>query len=866
MGRLRYLRFTGRQRVLIWLTVIFTLLLALTVAVVLHMKPVVVDLATARTSNAVNRIVVAAVNDAVDSGRIDYEQLVDFDKDADGHVTALRSNMAAFNRLQASIADDILQRMAEVSSTDLAIPIGTLTGSPLLAGRGPCLRVRMQSVGTATARFDNQFSSAGINQTRHRIILDVDVHVSILLPGLTTYTKVSNEISVAETVIVGGVPETYTYFSTTPDEIELRDTLNAHGYRYYVLDEPTISDYEYDHMLRRLEELEAAHPEEITPDSPTQRVGGRTLSEFEQVTHPVPLESLQDVFNDDEVCQFLEKIPLDAPVWSVEPKVDGLSVALEYRDGVFVRGATRGDGRVGEDVTENLRTIRSIPMTLPEKLPRLIVRGEVYMARSVFEEINARRELEGKPLMANPRNAAAGSLRQLDPKIAAQRRLDIAVFNLQLAEGRTFATHTETIDYLASQHFKVIPHKQLSRPADILAEIARLGDQREDFPFDIDGAVIKLDELAERDVLGSTAKCPRWAIAYKYPPETKETVLRDIVVQVGRTGVLTPKAELEPVRLAGTTVTYATLHNQDYITQKDIRIGDTVLVRKAGEIIPEIVAVVPDKRPADAQPYTLPERCPVCGAEVVRDEDGAALRCTGAECPAQLLRNLTHFASRNAMDIDGLGPAVIQQLVDSGLVKTAADLYALRPEQIEVLERMGQKSAQNAVDAIAKSKEDDLWRLIFALGIRQVGEKAAKVLAARFGTMGALAAASEEELTAIDDVGPITAKYIRQWMDSPQSKDLLARLEAAGLNMTCKEEIVDSRFAGMTFVLTGALEKFTRDEAGEMIEKRGGKASGSVSKKTTYVVAGANAGSKLQKAQQLGIPVLTEDEFLELLK
>lgn len=646
---------------------------------------------------------------------------------------------------------------------------------------------------------------------------------------------------------------------------ELRDTLNAHGYRYYVLDAPIISDYEYDHLLRRLEDLEAAHPEEITPDSPTQRIGGRTLSEFEQVTHPVPLESLQDVFNGDEVCQFLEKIPLDGPVWSVEPKVDGLSVALEYRDGVFVRGATRGDGRVGEDVTENLRTIRSIPMTLPEKLPRLIVRGEVYMARSVFEELNARRELEGKPLMANPRNAAAGSLRQLDPRVAAQRRLDIAVFNLQLAEGRTFTTHTETIDYLASQHFKVIPHKQLSSASDILAEIAALGDRREQFPFDIDGAVIKLDDLADREVLGSTAKCPRWAIAYKYPPETKETVLRDIVVQVGRTGVLTPKAELEPVRLAGTTVTYATLHNQDYITQKDIRIGDTVLVRKAGEIIPEIVAVVPDKRPANAEPYTLPDRCPVCGAEVVRDEDGAALRCTGAECPAQLLRNLTHFASRNAMDIDGLGPAVIQQLVDSGLVKTAADLYALQPESIAALDRMGAKSAQNAVEAIAKSKEDDLWRLIFALGIRQVGEKAAKVLAARFGSMDALAAASEETLTAIDDVGPITARYIRRWMDSPQSRDLLARLKAAGLNMICKEEKLDSRFAGMTFVLTGTLERFTRDEAGEMIEKRGGRASGSVSKRTTYVVAGANAGSKLQKAQELGVPVLSEEAFLELL-
>ena len=647
---------------------------------------------------------------------------------------------------------------------------------------------------------------------------------------------------------------------------ELRRTLTENGYLYYVLDAPTMSDYEYDHLLRRLEELEAEHPEEITPDSPTQRVGGQTLTEFQQVIHAVPLESLQDVFNDDEVCRFLEKIPLEDAAYSVEPKVDGLSVALEYRDGVFVRGATRGDGRVGEDVTENLRTIRSIPMTLPEKLPRLIVRGEVYMARSVFEEINARREIEGKPLMANPRNAAAGSLRQLDPKIAAQRRLDIAVFNLQLAEGRTFSTHTETIDYLASQHFKVIPHKRLSKPADILAEIAALGDGREQFPFDIDGAVVKLDDLRQRQEIGSTAKFPKWAIAYKYPPEVKPSVVKDIIIQVGRTGVLTPKAELEPVRLAGTTVTFATLHNQDFITQKDIRIGDTVLVRKAGEIIPEVLEVVMDKRPAGTQPYLLPETCPVCGAPVVRDEDGAALRCTGAECPAQLLRNLTHFASRGAMDIDGLGPAVMQQLIDSGLVRTAADLYGLTPEQLEPLERMGKKSARNAVEAIARSRDNDLWRLINALGIRQVGEKAAKTLAQRFGTMDALAAATEEELTAVDDVGPITARYLCQWMESPQSRDLLARLKAAGVNMSCKEEAHDSRFAGMTFVLTGALEKFTRDEAGEMIEKRGGKASGSVSKKTTYVVAGENAGSKLQKAQELGIPVLTEDEFLELLR
>ena len=566
--------------------------------------------------------------------------------------------------------------------------------------------------------------------------------------------------------------------------------------------------------------------------------------------------------------EFLERVAGTFPdaEYSVEPKVDGLSVALEYRDGVFVRGATRGDGRVGEDVTENLRTIRSIPMTLPEKLPRLIVRGEVYMARSVFEEINARRELEGKPLMANPRNAAAGSLRQLDPKVAAQRRLDIAVFNLQLAEGRTFASHTETLDYLKDQHFKVISGRRLRRLPEILEEIERLNDTRMERPFDMDGAVIKLNSLADREVLGSTAKCPKWAIAYKYPPEKKPAKVLDIVVQVGRTGVLTPKAVLSPVRLAGTTVTNATLHNQDYITQKDIRIGDTVIVQKAGEIIPEVVEVVPGERPETAQPYFLPDTCPVCGAPVTRDPDGAAVRCTGAECPAQLLRNLTHFASRNAMDIDGLGPAVMNQLIESGLVKTAADLYGLRAEEIAQLDRMGAKSAQNAVEAIAKSRENDLWRLLFALGIRQVGEKAAKVLAARFGSFDALANASEEELTAIDDVGPITARYLREWLESPQSKDLIARLKVAGVNMESRTKPVDSRFAGQTFVLTGALTRFTRDEAAEMIEQRGGKAAGSVSKKTTCVVAGENAGSKLKKAQELQIPVLTEEEFLALLQ
>ena len=649
---------------------------------------------------------------------------------------------------------------------------------------------------------------------------------------------------------------------------QLRDTLNENARLYYTLDASTMSDYEYDRLYRRLQDLERQHPEEITPDSPTQRVGDQTLNDFAEVIHPVPLESLEDVFDGDEVRAFLQKIRETLPqaAYSVEPKVDGLSVALEYRNGVFYQGATRGNGQVGEDVTENLRTIRSIPKTLPEKLPRLIVRGEVYMARSVFEEINERLELEGKTLMANPRNAAAGSLRQKDPRICAQRRLDIAVFNLQLAEGRDFATHTESIAYLREQGFPTIPHALLSDADDILREIDRLGDTRMTFPFDIDGAVVKLNDLSDRDILGSTAKCPKWAVAYKYPPEQKATKLKNIVVQVGRTGVLTPKAELEPVRLAGTTVTYATLHNQDYITQKDIRIGDTVIVQKAGEIIPEIVEVVRQERPAGTKPYCLPTVCPVCGAPVARDADGAAIRCTGAECPAQLLRNLTHFAGRNAMDIDGLGPAVLQQLVEAGLVANAADLYDLSVQDMARLERMGEKSAQNAVNAIAKSKENDLWRLIYALGIRQVGEKAAKVIAAHFGSYDDFASASMEELVAIDDIGEVTAEYIRAWVNSPQSQDLMARLKAAGVNMVCKEERLDNRFAGMTFVLTGSLERFTRDEAGEMIEKRGGKSSGSVSKKTTYVVAGENAGSKLRKAQELHIPVLTEEEFLDLLK
>ena len=652
---------------------------------------------------------------------------------------------------------------------------------------------------------------------------------------------------------------------------QLRDILNENGYRYYVLDAPTMSDYEYDMLNRELEELEAQHPEEVTPDSPTQRIGGQTLEGFQPYTHEVPLESLQDVFSAEEVAEFCERMDegLGGMVeYSVEPKVDGLSVALEYRNGAFVRGATRGDGRVGEDVTENLRTIRSIPMSLPDKLPRLIVRGEVYMARSVFEEINAMRELQGKPLMANPRNAAAGSLRQLDPKVCAERRLDIQVFNLQLAEGKSFLSHAETLEYLRTQRFKVIPHKTLHGAAALQEEIARINDERLEYPFDIDGAVVKVNSLTDRVKLGSTAKFPKWAVAFKYPPEKKPSRVLDIVVQVGRTGVLTPKAVLEPVRLAGTTVTNATLHNQDYIAEKDIRVGDTVIVQKAGEIIPEIVEVDFTKRPDGAVPYMLPEVCPVCGAPVVRDEDGAALRCTGAECPAQLLRNITHFASRGAMDIDGCGPAVIQQLVDKNLVHTVADLYSLTVEKVLDANLAGikLKSAENLVRAIENSKANDLSRLIYGLGIRQVGEKAAKVLSMHFKTMDALMAATEEELTEINDVGAITARCITEYLAQPQSRDLISRLKEAGVNMDSTAELVDERFAGMTFVLTGTLTRFDRKTAQALIEERGGKAAGSVSKRTTYVVAGEAAGSKLKKAQELNIPILTEDAFADMLK
>ena len=649
---------------------------------------------------------------------------------------------------------------------------------------------------------------------------------------------------------------------------QLRRELERAGYEYYVLDKPTMSDYDYDHKLRRLEELEQAHPETVTPDSPTQRVGGQALSTFEPVQHRVPLESLQDVFDFDEVRAFDQRVQstVTGAVYVVEPKVDGLSVALEYENGLFVRGATRGDGQVGEDVTANLRTVRSIPLRVDGAPEHLIVRGEVFMPKKVFHTLNDERERRGEALFANPRNAAAGSLRQQDPKIAAQRKLDILVFNVQWSDGVAFQTHEETLDYLAQKGFKVIPHKLCTTMDQVTERITQIGEDRDQFSFDIDGAVVKVNDLSQRAVLGSTAKFPRWAAAYKYPPEVKPSRLTDIVVQVGRTGVLTPKAVLEPVRLAGTTVTSATLHNQDFISDKDIRIGDTVLVRKAGEIIPEVLSVVLDKRPADSQPYFLPKTCPVCGAPVERDEDGAHMRCTGAECPAQLLRNLTHFASRDAMDIDGLGVAVVENLVNAGLVKTPGDLYFLKEEDVAELDRMGKKSAQNLMAAIERSKSQDLARLIYAFGIRQVGQKAGKILAARFQTMEALEHATLEELTAVNDVGEITARSILTWLASPQSRHLIARLREAGVNMTAAEQGSDQRFAGMTFVLTGGLEQFTRDQAAAMIEDRGGKSAGSVSKKTTYVVAGEGAGSKLKKALDLGVPVLTEQEFLELME
>ncbi len=648
---------------------------------------------------------------------------------------------------------------------------------------------------------------------------------------------------------------------------ELIKILNEANYRYYVLDNPSMADFEYDHLLRELEDLEKLHPELAEENSPTKRVGGSPLSKFEKVEHLVPLMSLQDVFSLEEMDEFLGKILTVHPKaeFSVEPKIDGLSVALEYENGNFIRGATRGDGTVGEDVTENLKTIPSIPMTIPDAPRRLIVRGEVFMPKKNFERLNAIQEAEGKTLFANPRNAAAGSLRQLDPKIAAKRGLDIYIFNIQHVEGVTFSTHSETLDYLKAHLFKVIPYKIINNILDINEYVLSINENREMLPCDIDGAVIKVNSLNLRNSLGHTTKFPKWAAAYKYPPEIKATVIEDIVIQVGRTGVLTPKAVVRPVRLAGTTVTNATLHNQDFIAEKDIRIGDTVNIRKAGEIIPEILDVDFAKRPVGTSPYRLPKNCPVCGSPTERDFDGVFLRCTGAECSAQLSRNIAHFVSRDAMDIEGLGASIVDSLIEKELIKSPADIYYLTVDQLKSLWQKGELVAGKLMTAIENSKKQDVSRLIYALGIRQVGAKTGKVLATRFGSLDNLMVASVDELKEIPDVGEITAISIVNWFAQEQSRHMIEKLRNAGVNFVSTRIVSDERFAGKTFVLTGALTQFTREEATEKIELFGGKVSGSVSKKTDYVVVGENAGSKEKKARELAIPILSEDEFLALI-
>ena len=650
---------------------------------------------------------------------------------------------------------------------------------------------------------------------------------------------------------------------------ELRRKLNYYGKLYYVDDAPAISDYEYDMLMQQLKALEKEHPELITPDSPTQRIGGPALSKFEPVHHQVPLESLTDVFSVDELFAFGERMDSMLPghhSYTVEPKIDGLSMSLEYENGVFVRGATRGDGVTGEDVTENLRTVRSLPLRIENAPERLIVRGEVYMSRAVFNELNAQREINGEKLLANPRNAAAGSIRQLDPKIAASRKLDIICFNMQYSSDDIYASHAQTLDAMKAMGFPVVPYMKYDSIRDCVERIEWLGEHRDELPYDMDGAVIKIDSLEQRTALGSTAKAPRWAVAFKYPPEKKESRVLDVIVQVGRTGVLTPKVIVEPVRLAGTTVSAATLHNQDNIDRLDLRIGDTVVLQKAGEIIPEVLSVNKDKRPEGTVPFVMPSVCPECGSPVVRDEDGAALRCTSPECPAQRLRNIAHFASREAMDIEGLGISVCESLINNGLVSSAADLYYLEQDKIAELERMGDKSAANLIAAIERSKSAGLARLLCAFGIRQVGQKAAKVLAGSFEDLDALIAADAEQLTAIPDIGGITAGFITEWFSLPQSQHLIGRLRAAGVDFTSHEEKRDDRFAGLTFVLTGTLSDFTRDEASAIIESFGGKASSSVSKKTSYVLAGENAGSKLTKAEGLGIKIISEADFAEMIK
>jgi len=650
--------------------------------------------------------------------------------------------------------------------------------------------------------------------------------------------------------------------------LQLKEQLEAYAYRYYVLDDPSVSDYEYDMLMNQLKAMEAEHPEWITPDSPTQRVGGEVLPGFERYLHRVPMQSLNDVFSYEEVEAFCERVKaLDADAqFVVELKIDGLSVSLEYENGFFVRGGTRGDGVAGEDVTANLKTVRSVPMRLKDAPEHLVVRGEVYMKHRSFAALNEARETAGEALFANPRNAAAGSLRQLDPRIAAQRRLDIFCFNVQEQTGEPYQTHSESLNALKQMGFPVSPRFSVFHTAqEVCDEIRSIGEIRNSLDFDIDGAVVKVNSLALRRQMGSSTKAPRWAVAFKYPPEEKETTLLDIVITVGRTGILTPNAVLEPVLLAGSTVSRASLHNADYIAAKDIRIGDVVVVRKAGDIIPEIVRSLPQRRTGELDIYAMPDTCPVCGSPVTRDEGEVAVRCTGSECPAQLQRNIEHYVSRDAMDIDGMGEALVEQLIDAGFVKSPADLYFLTAQQLLTLERMGEKSVENLLSAIDASKHNDLSRLLYAFGIRQVGQSLAKTLTRHFKTLSEIKTATIETLTAIPDVGSITAENIVMWFANPQSEHLIARLESAGVNMTAAEQTIDTRFAGKTFVLTGTLEHFTRDSATEQIEKYSGKVSGSVSKKTTYVVAGENPGSKLTKANQLGVPVLTEAEFQAML-
>lgn len=647
---------------------------------------------------------------------------------------------------------------------------------------------------------------------------------------------------------------------------ELKAEIEHHNYAYYVMDNPEIDDYSYDMLMQELKGYEEKYPELEDPNSPTKRVGGQALNIFEKVTHTVQMGSLQDVFSHEAVAEFVMKCREAAPDvdFVVEPKIDGLSVSLEYRNGEFVRGSTRGDGFIGEDVTENLRTIRSIPLKLKKNVPFLEVRGEVYMPLKSFEKVTEQQELNDEQPFKNPRNAAAGSLRQKDPKIAAKRGLDIFVFNIQQIEGVELTSHKQSLEFLAECGFKVIKdYKKLSSSDEIIDRIEYIGNERSRFSFDIDGVVIKVDNFALRNRLGSTSKVPKWAVAYKFPPEEKETVLREIEVNVGRTGAITPVAVFDSVLLAGTSVSRAVLHNQEFITEKDIRLGDTILVRKAGEIIPEVIKSV--SHAEGSQPYYLPEFCPVCGTKAVRNEDEAALRCPNVDCPAQLIRNVIHFASKGAMNIDGLGPAIVTQLIGSKLISSVADLYELKPEQLLSLDKFAKKSAENLVNAIDKSKDNSLERVIFALGIRNVGQSAAKLLCDKFGSIDAIMNASAEEISEIDGFGDVMSENVVKAFSEEHFVHLVERMRDLGVKMEYRAaEKADARFEGMTFCLTGTLPTMTRDEAKALIVKYGGKAVSSVSKKTTYVLAGEEAGSKLTKAQELGLNIISEADLLEM--